>query len=63
MLIIRRLKFTDTASDIVLSVSGRPVHRLGENAVLSQSVHRTALTERTITDAASKQFNLLMMIM
>ena len=31
MLIIRRLNCIDAASDIVLSVSGRLVHRLGEN--------------------------------
>ena len=31
MLIIRRLKCIDVASDIVLSVSDRPVHRLGGN--------------------------------
>ena len=53
MLIIRRLKCIDAASGIVLSVSGRPVHRLRENcrAVLSQP------------DAASIQFNLLTMSM
>jgi hypothetical protein len=52
MLIIRRLNCIDAASGIVLSVSGRPVHRVIENcsAVLSQ-----------IPDAASIQFNLLMM--
>ena len=32
MLIIRRLNSTDAASGIVLSVSGRPVHRLRENS-------------------------------
>jgi len=44
MLIIGRLKCIDAASGIVLSVIGRPVHRLRENcsAVLSQPVHRTA---------------------
>ena len=44
MLIIRRFGCVDAASGIVLSVSGRPVHRLGENCreVLSQPVHRTA---------------------
>ena len=44
ILIIRRLNCIDAASGIVLSVSGRPVHRLRENciAVLSQPVHRTA---------------------
>jgi hypothetical protein len=50
MLIIRRLNCIDAASGIVLSVSGRPVHR-------------TATAERTIPDAASIQFNLLMMSM
>ena len=40
MLIIRRLHCIDAASGIVLSVSGRPVHRLRENcrAVLPQPV-------------------------
>ena len=44
MFIIRRLNYIDAASGIVLSVSGRPVHRLRENcrAVLSQPVHWTA---------------------
>ena len=44
MLIIRRLNCSDATSGIVLSVSGCPMHRLGENcsAVLSQPVHRTA---------------------
>ena len=44
MLIIRRLNCIDAASGIVLSVSGRSVHKLRENcsAVLSQLVHRTA---------------------
>ena len=45
MLIIRRLNRFDAASDIVLSVSGRPAHRLRENwlqALHSQPVHRTA---------------------
>ena len=32
----------DAVSGIFLSVSGRPVHRLRENAVLSQPVNRTA---------------------
>ena len=38
MLIIRRLNYIDSASGIVLSVSGRPVHRLREDysAILSQ---------------------------
>jgi len=44
MLIIKRMNCTDAASGIVLSVSGRPVHRLRENcsAILSQPVHWTA---------------------
>ena len=64
MLIIRRLNCIDAASVIVLSISGGPVRRLRENfsTVLSQPMHRTA-TERTISDAASMQFNLLMMSM
>jgi len=33
MLIIRRLNRTDAASGIILSISGRPVHRLGENSL------------------------------
>ena len=39
MLIIRRLNHIDAAFGIVISISDRPVHRLGENF---QSVHRTA---------------------
>ena len=42
MLIIRSLNCIDVASSIALSVSGCPVHRLRENTVLSQPVHRTA---------------------
>ena len=44
MLILRRFNCIDAASDNVLSVSGRPVHKLRENcrAVLSQPVHWTA---------------------
>ena len=44
MLIIRRLNCIDGTSGIVISVSGRLVHRLGEKcrAVLFQPVHRTA---------------------
>ena len=34
-------EFIYAASGIVLSVIGRPVHRLGENS-LTQTVHRTA---------------------
>ena len=45
MLIIRRLNCIDVAPGIVLSISGRPVHRLGDNCrtVLSQPVHRTVI--------------------
>ena len=39
MLIISSMNCIGAASGIVLSVSGRPVHRLGENRVLSQPVH------------------------
>ena len=39
MLIIKRLKYIDAASGIVLSVSGRPVHRLGENWFCSGWLH------------------------
>jgi hypothetical protein len=44
MFIFRRLNCIDAAFGIGLSVSDRPVHRLGENlsAVLSKPVHRTA---------------------
>jgi len=54
VLILRRLNCIDAASGIVLSVSCRPVHRL-------MTCTRRPLTERTIPDAASIQFNLLMM--
>ena len=56
MLIIRRLNCIDAASAIVLSVSGLPLHELS----LSLCTGRP-LTERTIPDAASIQFSLLMM--
>ena len=59
MLIIRRLKCIDAASGIVLSVSGRPLHRLGEKSP-NLCIGRP-LTERMIPDAASVQFSLLMM--
>jgi hypothetical protein len=59
MLIIRRIKCIDTASGIVLSVSGHPVHRLGEFS--PNLCTGWPLTERTIPDAASIDFNLLMM--
>jgi hypothetical protein len=46
-----------------LSVSGRPVHRLRENSVISISACASDghLLRVTIPDAASIQFNLLMM--
>ena len=59
MLIIRRLNCIDAASGIVLSVSGRPVHRLGENS--PNLCIGGPLTETTIPDTASIQFNILMM--
>jgi len=46
----------DTSPGIILSVSGHPVHRLREKLCTGWT-----LTERTIPDAASVQFNLLMM--
>ena len=58
MLIIRRLNCIDAASGIVLSVRGRPVHKLGENS--PNLCTGRPLTERAIPDAASIQFNLLM---
>ena len=33
MLIIRRVNCTDAASGIILSVTGRPLHRLGEGSL------------------------------
>ena len=42
------------ASGIVLSVSGRPVHRLREGVSLNLRNERP-LTERTIPDAAAMQ--------
>jgi len=86
MIIIRRLNYTVLASVIVLSVSVRPVHKLGENSPNSyvhknnnkiniytnkaSYNHRTNTTnknnnstshQKTKPDAASIQFNLLMM--
>jgi hypothetical protein len=61
MLIIRRLNCIDAASGIVLSVSGRPVYRLRENWFSLNLCNERPLTERTIPDAASIQFSLLMM--
>jgi hypothetical protein len=61
MLIIRRLNCIDAASGVVLSVSGRPVHRLGENWFSPNLCTGRPLTERTIPDAASIQFTLLIM--
>ena len=66
MLMIRRLKCIDAASGIVLSVSGRPVHRLRGNGFNPFSLNLYTgepLTERTMPDASSIQFNLLMMSM
>ena len=61
----------DAASGIVLSVSGRPLHRLREKASgaqverelrsLSTCAPDGHLLRVTIPDAASIQFNLLMM--
>ena len=59
MLIIRRSNCIDAASGIVISVSGRPVHRLRENWLNQFSLNLCTgrpLTERTIPDAASIQF-------
>ena len=61
MLIIRRLNCIDAASGTVLSVSGRPVHKLVENS--PNLCNGRPLIKRTIPDAASIQFNLLMMSM
>jgi hypothetical protein len=58
MLIIRSLNCIDAASGIVLSVSGRLAHRLEFSLNLCTGRPRT---ERMIPDAASIQFNLLMM--
>jgi hypothetical protein len=38
MLIIRRLNCIDAASDIVLLVSGRPVHRISDAASIQFSL-------------------------
>jgi hypothetical protein len=61
MFIIRRLNCIDATSGIVLSVSGRPVHRLRENQFSPNLPTGRPLTERTITDVVSIQFNPLMM--
>jgi len=58
MLIVRRLNCIDASSGIVLAVSGHPVHRLGDNS--PNLCIRGPLTEETIPDAASMNFNLLM---
>ena len=59
MLIIRRLNCIDAASGIVLSFSGGTVHSLRENSL---NVYTgPPLNERTKPDAASIQFNLLIM--
>jgi hypothetical protein len=59
MPIIRRMNCIDAASGIVHSVSGRPVHRLREFCL--NLCTGLSLTKRTIPDAASIQFDLLMM--
>ena len=56
MLIIRSSNCINTASDIVLSVSDRPVCRLRRNLHTGRS-----LTENTIPDAVLTQFDLMMM--
>jgi len=42
LLIIRRSKLHYTASVIIKPIGGRLVHRLREDCVLSQPVHKTA---------------------
>jgi len=61
VLIIRRSNCINTASGIVLSVSDRPVCRLGGNFLLNLHTRRS-LTQNTIPDAVLIQFDLLMMI-
>ena len=64
ILIIRRLNCIDAASGVVLSVSGRPVHRLREREPLFLNLCTgRPLTERTMPNPASIQFNPLMMSM
>ena len=58
MLIIRSLNCINAASVIILSVSDLPVHKFSLNLRTGRP-----LTDRTIPDAASIHFNLLMMSM
>ena len=60
MLIIRSVNCIDAASGIVLSVSGRPVHRLREFS-LNLCTGQPLKLRMAISDAASIQFTLLMM--
>ena len=62
MLIIRRLNCIDAASGTFFSVSGRLVHRLRENSFSPNLCPGRPLSERTVPDAASIHFSLLMMI-
>jgi hypothetical protein len=61
MLIIRRLNCIDAASGNVLSVTGRPVHRLRDFS--PNLCNGRPLTDGTIPDATSIHFKLLMMSM
>jgi len=62
MLIIRRLNCIDAASGIVFSVGHCPVHRLRDNSIsLLTCAPDGHLLRVMIPDAASIQFNLLMM--
>ena len=61
MLIIRRLNFIDAASGIVILSKWPSGAQVRENS-LNMCIGRP-LTERTIPDAASIQFSLLMMSM
>ena len=56
VLIVRRSKLYYTASGIITPVGGRPVHRLREERVLSQPVHRTATYRRDDTRGCIVQF-------
>jgi len=60
MRIIRRSNCINTASDIIFSVSERPVCRLRRNFLLNLHTGRS-LTENTISDDVLIQFDLLMM--
>jgi len=59
LLIIRRSNCINTASDIVFSVSDRPVCRLRNHFLFNLRTVRS-LTENTISDAVLIQFDLLM---